>query len=250
MKYFIFDLDDTLLNINREVSNYTLNGISILKKEKFLIVINTARSFKASIDIANIIKPDYLICNAGAVIYDKDYNLIYKSSISIKDTNEIIELIKTSNDVKNYSIQTEKYLYTNDLNYVNNNSIAAYFDFKNKLNEESVKILIATIDHKKWENVALKYNYHYERYFNGLWCRISPSNKYLGNLILFKLLNDNKVIDYVFGDDLGDIEMIKNAYKGILMKNSQLSNLDLTYSSYTNDEDGVIKFMLEVIEKA
>ena len=122
---------------------------------------------------------------------------------------------------------------------------ATYNDFINKLDEESVKILIASYDHKKWESVALKYNYEIERYFNGIWCRISPSNKYLGNLSLFKLLNDNNPLDYVFGDDSGDILMIKNAYKGVLMKNSKLKSLDLNISSYTNDEDGVIKFMLE-----
>ena len=249
MKYFIFDLDDTLLNNNKEVTDYTLKGINILKNNDFIIVINTARSFSATLDVANIIKPDYLICNAGAVIYDKDYNLIFKKTISIQDTNEIIDLIKSSNDVKNFSIQTIKTLYTKDIKYTQNNPIATYNDFINKLDEESVKILIASYDHKKWESVALKYNYEIERYFNGIWCRISPSNKYLGNLSLFKLLNDNNPLDYVFGDDSGDILMIKNAYKGVLMKNSKLTSLDLNISSYTNEEDGVIKFMLEnVIE--
>lgn len=245
MKYFIFDLDDTLLNNNKEVTDYTLKGINILKNNDFIIVINTARSFSATLDVANIIKPDYLICNAGAVIYDKDYNLIFKKTISIQDTNEIIDLIKSSNDVKNFSIQTIKTLYTKDFKYTQNNPIATYNDFINKLDEESVKILIASYDHKKWESVALKYNYEIERYFNGIWCRISPSNKYLGNLSLFKLLNDNNPLDYVFGDDSGDILMIKNAYKGVLMKNSKLKSLALNISSYTNEEDGVIKFMLE-----
>lgn len=249
MKYFIFDLDDTLLNNNKEVTDYTLKGINILKNNDFIIVINTARSFSATLDVANIIKPDYLICNAGAVIYDKDYNLIFKKTISIQDTNEIIDLIKSSNDVKNFSIQTIKTLYTKDFKYTQNNPIATYNDFINKLDEESVKILIASYDHKKWESVALKYNYEIERYFNGIWCRISPSNKYLGNLSLFKLLNDNNPLDYVFGDDSGDILMIKNAYKGVLMKNSKLTSLDLNISSYTNEEDGVIKFMLENVIK-
>ena len=245
MKYFIFDLDDTLLNNNKEVSEYTLKGINILKKHDFIIVINTARSFLATLDVANIIKADYLICNAGTLIYDKDYNLIFKKTISIQDTNEIIELIKSSDDVKNFSIQTIKTLYTKDFKYTQNNPIATYTDFTSKLEEESVKILIASYEHKKWESVALKYNYEIERYFNGIWCRISPSNKYLGNLSLFKLLNDNNPIDYVFGDDLGDILMIKNAYRGVLMKNSKLTNLDLNISMYSNDDDGVIKYMFE-----
>ena len=36
MKYFIFDLDDTLLNNNKEVTDYTLKGIDILKNNLYL----------------------------------------------------------------------------------------------------------------------------------------------------------------------------------------------------------------------
>ena len=39
-KYFIFDLDDTLLNNNRDVSEYTLNGINKLRDNNFIIVIH------------------------------------------------------------------------------------------------------------------------------------------------------------------------------------------------------------------
>ena len=249
MKYFIFDLDDTLLNNNRQVSDYTLKGLQTLKDNTFIIVINTARSFSATKDVADIIKPDYLICNAGATIYDKNYNLIFKKVISVNDTNNIIDLIKEAADVKNYSIQTIDNLYTADKNYANNNFIATYFDFNDKLIEESVKILIASYNHEKWKSIAVQYGYEIERYFNGIWCRISPSNKYQGNIALFKLLGDENPMDYVFGDDLGDIEMIKKAYQGVLMKNSKLIDLGLTLSKYTNDEDGVIKHMLEEVLK-
>ena len=74
-------------------------------------------------------------------------------------------------------------------------------------------------------------------------------NKYQGNIALFKLLGDENPMDYVFGDDLGDIEMIKKAYQGVLMKNSKLIDLGLTLSKYTNDEDGAIKHMLEEVLK-
>ena len=67
---------------------------------------------------------------------------------------------------------------------------------------------------------------------------------------LFKLLNDENPKDFVFGDDLGDLEMIKNAYIGVLMNNSKLTNLGLNLSDYSNDEDGVIKYMIDhVIDK-
>ena len=221
MKYFIFDLDDTLLNGNRKVSDYSLKGINILKEKGFIIVINTARSFRATKEIYDVIKPHYCICNAGATIYDNIYNLIFKRTISVEHTNEYLGIIKKTNNIENFSIQTIDYLYTWDKEYTIKNPIATYNSFEEELNEESVKILIASHDYEKWVKLAKKYNYETEKYFNGIWFRISPTNKYKGNMDLFNLLNDNNPIDYVFGDDLGDFEMINNAYCGILMKNSK-----------------------------
>lgn len=248
MKYFIFDLDDTLLNKNSEVTEYTLNGINKLKDNDYIIVINTARSFKATKSIIDIINPDYSICNGGANIYNSNNELIYKKTMSVKDTNEIIQYIKQSDDVKNYSIQTTENLYVTEKGYLNYNKLAIYNDFTLPIEEESVKILIASYEHDKWKKIADKYNYQIERYFNGLWFRIANSNKYVGNKKLFELLNDNNPIDYVFGDDTGDIEMIKKAYHGVLMLNSKLVNDEYNITEFTNDEDGAIKYMMHVLE--
>lgn len=248
-KYFIFDLDDTLLNNNRDVSEYTLNGINKLRDNNFIIVINTARSFKATLRLINIINPDYSICNAGATIYDSNNNLIYKKTISIKDTNEIINYLKESDDVENFSIQTIDNLYTPEEEYVLKNKLAIYNDFNKSLEEESVKILIASYNQDKWKEIINKYNYQFESYFNGLWFRIANSNKYEGNLKLFEILNDNNPKDYVFGDDLGDLEMIRKAYHGVLMCNSKQVSKDYNISKYSNDEDGAIRYMLEILEK-
>ena len=248
-KYFIFDLDDTLLNKQSEVTEFTLDGINKLKENNFIIVINTARSFKATLRLINIIKPDYSICNAGATIYDSNNNLIYKKTISIKDTNEIINFIKETEDVQNFSIQTIDNLYTPQEDYVLKNKLAIYNDFNKPLEEESVKILIASLNQDKWKQIARQYNYQFESYFNGIWFRIANSNKYEGNMKLFELLNDNNPIDYVFGDDLGDLEMIKKAYHGVLMCNSKQVSNEYNISKYSSDEDGVIRYMLEVINE-
>ena len=97
--------------------------------------------------------------------------------------------------------------------------------------------------------ITKKYNYQFESYFNGLWFRIANSSKYEGNIKLFELLNDNNPIDYVFGDDLGDLEMIKKAYHGVLMCNSKQVSNEYNISKYSSDEDGVIRYMLEVINE-
>ena len=111
MKYFIFDLDDTLLNNNKEVTDYTLKGINILKNNDFIIVINTARSFSATLDVANIIKPDYLI-----VIEDKKF--VVASEVKVKeelfgylvniDNNEDVMFARIDSDDSISEIQDDR----------------------------------------------------------------------------------------------------------------------------------------------
>jgi hydroxymethylpyrimidine pyrophosphatase-like HAD family hydrolase len=50
-------------------------------------------------------------------------------------------------------------------------------------------------------------------------------------------------MDYVFGDDHGDVEMIQKAYYGALLKNSRLSDKVEHVTEYACDEDGVIRQM-------
>ena len=248
MNYLIVDLDDTLLTTEKTVSDYTINGINKLREAGFLFVINTARSFEASYEIIKMLKPDYSILNGGASIFDINNNLVYSKLVSKEDTDYIIsELIKDKEVIK-FSIQLNDKLLTEDFSTLSPTFKATYFNFReNKLNEPAAKIIISGTNNHKWQKLAEKMGYEYELYFDGLWFRISNSNKYKGNLALFELLNDKEPRDYVFGDDHGDIEMINNAYHGVLLSNSRLKSKCNIITKYDNNNDGVIKHMEEII---
>ena len=53
-----------------------------------------------------------------------------------------------------------------------------------------------------------------------------------------------------FGDDWGDLEMLQEAGVGVLMKNAkpQLYEKGLRLSEYTNDEDGVARFLAKYFD--
>ena len=249
VKYIVFDLDDTLLNSEREVSAFTLSTLKKLQKLGHFLIINTARSKMYAKEYIDLIKPDYAILNGGSLIIDKEYNVIYKNAITSELSNKVIkELLAISSTI---SVQTENILYSSSEYKAQN---AVVFDFINDIfKEESFKILsCSSLDEKVFE-IAKKYNLECVSYFSGDWKRINAkgSSKWNGVKELMRIINGdiNNVI--TFGDDVGDLEMIENASVGVLMKNSrdEIKKDTICISKYSNDEDGVAKFLIEYLLK-
>lgn len=251
MRYLIFDLDDTLLNSESKISNYTLEGLHRLRAKGFILVINTARSIKATQKNIDIIKPDYSILNGGSLILDKDKNIIFKTTIDNSITNIFVDLFNSDKNVREFSIQTIDYLYTSNISYIEKfPTLSKYFNFKNKFIENNIlKIIFESYDLNKYKKLANDNNLYFIPYFNSNWVRIAKSTKYLGNLKLFNFLNDNDPKDYTFGDDYGDLEMIEKAYCGVLLKNSCVTFKDnYRQTLYDNNNDGLIRYMEDKIE--
>ena len=81
MKYIIFDLDDTLLNDNRQVSPYTLQVLKQLQDMGHVLAMNTARSSAFSREYFDIICPDYAILNGGALILNGAGEVVFQAEI-------------------------------------------------------------------------------------------------------------------------------------------------------------------------
>ena len=248
MKYLIVDLDDTLLRSDKTVSEYTRTGIEKLRNEGFLFVFNTARSLWATEGWIDDLKPDYAILNAGGMICDKDKNIIFKREISALDTNLITRELMKDSDVRLFSVQTQDKLISKDVTDNNARLKFHYFDFMSDLNEPSMKIMMSSPDSHKWEQMAKDMGYDFERYFDGTWFRISSSNKYKGNQDLFRILGDEAPMDYVFGDDHGDVEMVRKAYYGALLNNSNIKEMCEHITEFDCDQDGVIRHMESLLK--
>ena len=243
MKYLIVDLDDTLLRSDKTVSEYTRKGIESLRKSGFLFVFNTARSLAASKGWIEDLKPDYAILNAGGMICDGEQNILYKKEISIADTNFITRELTKDESIRLFSVQTQDRLISKEVRSESHWLKYDYFDFLTDLNEPAMKIMMSSEHSEKWEQMAKDMGYEFERYFDGTWFRISSSNKYQGNQALFEFLGDKAPMDYVFGDDHGDVEMIQKAYYGALLKNSKILDMAEHVTEFECNEDGVIRQM-------
>ena len=64
----------------------------------------------------------------------------------------------------------------------------------------------------------------------------------------YNIKNDHLIC---FGDGINDFEMLDMAYIGVAMKNGsdELKSKAKYITDYTNNEDGVIKFLEKIIKK-
>lgn len=210
MKVLVSDFDNTLFT-----DDYQLN---IKKINEFvdkgnLFIIATGRNYnqlKSDIKGKNI-KYSYLICNDGGVIFDKDFNLIYRLDIDNDIIDELIFELEQDSNVQFVLIDDGFQFYEKKIN--NNNAlIARYYDFN--LGQQQIERLM-----KKYNNIY--------GYLSRNWINIVNKKASKGKAIQYIIdnlnINENKV--YTVGDSTNDISMNK-MYKGYFMKN--ISKPELT----------------------
>ena len=222
--------------------------VQVLKKLQAMghkLVINTARSKQFNQDYFDQLRPDYAILNGGALILDQNERTIHKAQLDVAATQAFIgDLLQISN---NFTVQAESGPYSHLGKYTGQNSLP--FDFTARcFPYPSLKIVAAIEDDQKAFALAQKHGLTCVSYFGGLFKRFNhpDATKAQGNRKLMELLGSTLSEVIAFGDDLGDLEMLQQAGLGVLMKNArpELHSLCSHISDYTNDQDGVARFLV------
>lgn len=244
MKYIIFDMDDTLLNDKREVTPYTLEVLKKVQAMGHKLVCNTARSKAFSQKYFDQIRPDYSILNGGALIIDKNEQVVFAAEVDVPTTQAVVaELLQVTEDL---FVQSRDVFYSHKGKHTVQN--ATPFDFsKEEFPYPAQKIVTDVADDEKAQAIADKYQLAFTTYMGGTFRRYNHigATKALGNRNLLKLAGGTLDDVIAFGDDYGDFEMLQEAGVGVMMKNGRPELLGRTshISEYTNDEDGVAKFL-------
>jgi Cof subfamily protein (haloacid dehalogenase superfamily) len=246
-KIVIFDLDDTLLDDNSRVSEFTLTALEKVREAGHILVFNTARGQGTSQEIAEIIKPDYAIYNGGAQIVDKTGASVMEFGLDKELCNAMIpELFALTN---RFSMQAD-WFYTANPDY--HAPGVKQFDFKNQeFPMGAYKIIAFSEDPERLRPLAERFDLDFTVYFNGPFCRFTRRgvSKASGNRELVRMLGRDLSDVIAFGDDHGDMEMLREAGVGVIMKNAkdELKEDGLVVSEFTNHEDGVAKFLLSYL---
>ena len=249
MNYIIFDMDDTLLNNNRQISSFTMETLKTLQAKGHKLVINTARSKQFDQQYFDQLRPDYAILNGGALILDKDEHPIYKAELDVNATQAFIRQLLTVSD--NFTVQAEDGPYSHLGKYTGQNAKA--FDFNAEAFPYPCLKIVASIENEAdAAALAQQFGLTYVSYFGGLFKRFNhpDATKAQGNKKLMELLGGSLSDVIAFGDDLGDLEMLQQAGVGVLMCNAkeELHGSCAYLSKYSNDEDGVARFLLDYFQ--
>lgn len=267
IKLIVMDMDGTLLDSNKQMSQRTINTLVKMQEKGCKLVLASGR-VKARLDeYAHQLKMDefggYLIEANGSCLYD--YHTGKREIIremTHEEVNEIFRFIKEEYpnhevmlmaDVNAYvnlpkGVKESSYFNTNNMESLKNREIIQFSDVS-EVKEMIFKVctydkpekLIAMADHVKQ---VLGHKYWSGRTMP-FWLEILPKEISKGNS-LQRLMDEHKIDKkdvYAFGDGENDISML-TLVNGVAMANAIDSVKECCqYTTLSCDEDGIAAFL-------
>lgn len=259
-KIVFLDLDDTLLDNEKNISDENIDAIKYVQEKGGLVCIASGRSIEATKKYKNISNASrYIIYSNGAGIFDCDANeKLFSADIDKNICLNLFEYAK-ANDL-GIRIDTPYGRYINDEKYAI--KLDVVFNIEEGLdiirdndvlqisylteNEEKRKVAIDYIAQNlpktiKIENI-FKTGYNEEFFaINVLNSNVSKGNAVYG-LCKFLKIDINNAI--AIGDGLNDISMIEMAGLGVAMGNAEEEVKKFANEiTSTNLENGVAKVL-------
>ena len=250
IKMIITDLDYSLLNNERQISEYSQNIFKKCKEKDIIIVFATARPYSRTRIFFNTIEPNAAICHCGGVVYINN-KIIYENGIDPIIAKNLLENISKNNEI-NLGLECNDDFYTNfNTNVYWQNVPYKNIDFNNLPIGTYYKLIIGL---ELKENIDLLKKYlPKELYVEIMDEKVGivlskKSTKWNGINGLLKHYGINKENTISFGDDDVDIEMIENCGIGVAMENGneRIKN-KAKYICKNNNEDGIAKWIEENI---
>lgn len=240
------DLDETLLNSEKKISEKNLDCLKKCKEKGFIIVISSARGYSSCKKVAEQISADYVCCQIGNMIVNSHGDVVYENGFKQSDISDFIDTF--SQYTNNFLIDSTKNLYAVVKDDFSKAWGAEYCNLDDLRQFECFKLFIHYEDHYKnyIEEYCKKHDFIYMTMRTDPYFLISPakSDKYLAIEKLLELINSDLDHLIVFGDDNSDLLSIQKAKYGVAVANSRKSVLNAAkYITLSNNEDGIAHFM-------
>ncbi|KAH0786121.1 Cof-type HAD-IIB family hydrolase [Histomonas meleagridis] len=268
IKILYTDLDGTLLNSQKQISNYTKEIFDLWNKAGNKLVLSSGRDINSIKEVRKslgLLYPGmYLIGYNGGQIYECDTNqTIYRVSLTLEQTHHIME------EAKIHGIHCHTYSDTNIVSSSDDEELHYYkrvittpviisenvtdvlkegpckciaIDTKNPERLENLRKSL--LDWCNKENISMTYS-------NPYYLEVFPSASGKGNAVtkLNEILQIDRMNSIAAGDALNDLSMIEAAGVGIAMVNAceELKKAALITTHDDNDHDGLAKCILNLI---
>lgn len=259
-KAVCLDLDGTLLDDNKKISEENKEAIKYVQSKEGQIILCSGRQINLMKDYKDEINAsEYVIGCNGAIIYD------YKNNQSIFEANVAEDLVDNLYDYcirNNYlaRIDTKYARYISDMNYFISKEVKMEENINKFINEN--KVLQFTIGTKtenqidevieyvnslNRKDIKIENRYHIKTKQFEIWAiNIINKNASKGNAIngLCKYLKINIDEVIAIGDDLNDISMIKTVGCGVAMGNAKEKVKEFAKEvTLSSNENGVSKIL-------
>lgn len=258
----VLDLDGTLLNNERKVSNKSKKYLKKLKDMGYIIVIATGRIYESInyvVDGFDFI--NYVITDTGASCYDvKDGHTVFNNPIDLEIAKKFKKFYNDNclyidvcdkHTIYKYSNIVEDYYFidtTKDWNYIFDNCREiSHISISMKTNEQVMQIY----DELKKDIPKLDINIMQDSFSDKKWIEAVKKGctKYRAISKLAKNLNIKNCEIISFGDGLNDIDMLKNCGIGVALSNALpivKENANFV-TNYDHNNDGVIEFLKDYL---
>ncbi len=267
-KILFTDLDGTLLDSQKQISDYTRKVLDAWSKAGHKLVLCSGRDINSVGSVKEYLQLDfpgmYLIGYNGGQIYDCDrQKTIYKISLTLEQTSHIMEA------AADFDIHVHSYTDTHIVSPRDNEELCYYRrviktpvifspNVTDVMTEGPCKCLAIELhDAKKLENFRLSLLPWAKEegismiYSNPYYLEFFPSVSGKGTAVktLCKLLNINPYFSIAAGDAQNDISMIEAAGMGIAMCNGSedVKMAATTITACDNDHDGLAHALYDLI---
>ncbi len=246
IKLIVTDLDGTLLNSKKCVSEETTLAIANAQKIGVHFAFATARPERNTLEYAERIKPDSIISNNGAKV-SVNKQAIRTVCIEPHYAKRMIARLLQIDSIR-LCLDYDDISVTNCDDYLSwGNWGAVYSDFSSINYEGIQKIAIESMDISLLSTIDFEdYDCHFYANQGEKWFMVT--NKQASKYNAIKFLAHYYKIDIsnvaVFGDDYNDIEMVEKCGVGIAMDNSiqELKNV-ADFVCANNDDSGIAQWI-------
>jgi len=248
----VLDLDGTLLKNDKTVSSETLRTLKEFEDIGKQIVVATARPPRlGEIKLPEELQKEFMIFYNGAEIYHNK-KIIYNKCIPVDSAKKFMEFLMSTNNQCRVGLEINNKLHANfDVKQIFNN---VEFNKISLDSFETVPITKILIDMTSIEDIKiLENNIPSECCMvitdNGRLAQIMAHGVNKLNALNYILQNLKTTIDKVifFGDDINDLELIKECGIGVAMGNAApIVKESADYVTKSNEEDGIAVFLNEL----
>ena len=265
MKYKLvaLDLDGTLLRNDHSISPFTSKILKKLNRLDIKIVISTGRSYSSLKPVIHKLDLEHpVICYNGGMIRDgRTDEILHETFVPSDITKELIKIARRE-DLHFQGYLNGDFIHEQDRPEATRYGIATGltgiirpFDLTKEINFTKVMYISDDISHLKRVETELNNTFCdniYVSFSNPRYLEIMDKGVNKGSALKSLMegygFKQDEVI--AFGDGLNDREMLEFAGLGVVMTNGE-SSLKETFpnTQFTNQEDGVAKYLEELLNK-